>query len=246
MIKPYIKDLYNVSKNLKINKTIKSSYFKRKIKVFKNKSTFTINPNLKYIFKNCSVKEWYLYSNEIEEILKNNDYKLINSKIISTLILTYIKPSCNYLLSSYYHSSSKRIPKIKNKFYDIVFLIKSLMLNADNDLEHLKLLKYKLNHFGISNYKFIFENKLSNINNSNLDQEYLSVTEKDFLKNYLKVNRRKKDFQILKIRADYIYDAFLLFFIDLNKYELSRILFYKENLNYFDYDFEIFVIKEKI
>ena len=247
MSRNYIKELCLETRNLKSNKTIKSKYFKKKIKIFRKKNTNTMNPNLKRIFKCITVKEWYIFSKKIEQIIKNDDFKLQSSKIITTLILSFLSPSYQYLLSAYYYSSSKRIPKIKSKFIDIQFLIKSLILNNDQDEEHLKFVKYKLNHMNISNYKFVFEDKLSIINNKKeLNKEnLLSNSEKDILKHYLTSNRRRHSFKIYKVAKDQIFDAFLLFFLDLSKYELDNILFYKKNLNYFDYDFEVFVIKQK-
>ena len=82
-------------------------------------------------------------------------------------------------------------------------------------------------------------------NIGSLKQESLPTQTEDILKHYLNVNKRKRDFKIFKIRKDFIYDAFFLYFLDLNKYELADVLFYKKNLNYFDYNYEIFVIKRK-
>lgn len=248
MKRNYIKELYQETKSLKKYKTIKSNHFKKRIKIFKKKNTMFINPNLKQVFKKSSVKEWYILSKKISKVLYQEDFKLKSEKIITTLILSFLSPEYEYLLSSYYHSSSKRIPKIKIKFLDIKFLIKSLILNGDNDVEHLDLIKYKLNHIGISNYKLVFENELSEISNkAQLDrEEILTDTEKDILKHYLTSSRRKRNFKIYKISKDQIFDAFFLFFIDLSEYELSKILFYKKNLNYFDYDFEVFVLKKKV
>ena len=247
MARDYIKELYLETKSLKTYKTIKSNHFKKRIKFFKKKNTMFINPNLKLIFKKCTVKEWYIFSTKIEKVLKQEDYKLKSEKIISTLILSFLSPEYEYLLSSYYHTSSKRVPKIKMKFLDIKFLIKSLILNSDKDEEHLKLIKYKLNHIGISNYKLVFEDQLFEISNKiQVDKEIiLSDTEKDILKHYLTSSRRKRNFKIYKISKNHIFDAFFLFFLDLSDYELSKILFYKKNLNYFDYDFEVFVLKRK-
>lgn len=247
MSRNYIKEICLETRNIKTNKTIQSKYFKKKIKIFRKKNTISINPNLKRIFKYMTVKEWYILSTKIEQILKNDDFKLQNSKIVTTLILSFLSPSYEYLLSPYYYSSSKRIPKIKSKFIDIKFLIKSLMLNNDQDPDHLTLVKYKLNHMNISNYKFVFKDKLSIIQNKKqlYKETLLTKSEKDILKHYLTSNRRRRNFKIYKIAKDQIFDAFLLFFLDLRKYELLDILFYKKNLNYFDYDFEVFVIKQK-
>ena len=133
MNKTHIADIYTDYKNKKKFKTIKTSHFKKKIKIFKKKDTMFINPNLKYAFKNCSVKEWIILSKKIEIILKTDDYKINSAKIVSSLILSFIAPSYNYLLSSYYHYSNKRMPKLKIKFKDIKFLIKSLItLNLNN------------------------------------------------------------------------------------------------------------------
>ena len=243
----YIKDLSSFTKNTKKYNTIKCPSFKKKVKIFKKKDTMFINPNLKHFFRNCSVKEWLIINSKIENMLWEDDYKLDTSKIVSSLIMSYLVPQTDYLLSSYYHYSSKRIPKIKGKFQDVQFLIKSLILNNDKDKEHLKSIKYKLNHIGISNFKFVFEKNLFEIENENkLDnEENLSDNTKDILKHYLNVNKRKRDFKIFKIRRDFIYDGFMLFFLNINNYELVDVLFYKNNLNYFDYNYEIFVIKKK-
>jgi len=247
MIRNYVKELYQETKQIKTYKTIKSTHFKKSIKVFKKQQTMFINPNLKLIFKKTTVKDWYILSIKINKILNQTDYKLKSERIISTLILSFLSPDFEYLLSSYYNSSSKRIPKIKLKFLDIQFLIKSLILNDDKDKEHLKLIKYKLNHIGISNYKLVFEDQLYEIGYKQLHQEsHLSNTEKDILKHYLTSSRRKRNFKIYRILKNQIFDAFFLFFLDPSHYELSKILFYKHNLNYFDYDFEVFVLKKKI
>ena len=247
MTRDYIKELCLETKSLKIYKTIKSKHFKKRIKIFKKKDTQFINPNLKRVFKKTTVKDWYILSTKIEKILKQEDYKLKSSRIISTLILSFISPEFEYLLSSYYHSSSKRIPKIKLKFLDIQFLVKSLILNNDKDVDHLKLIKHKLNHIGISNYKLVFEHELYEINNKEQlnSENHLSITEKSILTHYLTSSRRKRNFKIYKISKNQVFDAFFLFFLDLSDYELSKILFYKKNLNYFDYDFEVFVLKKK-
>lgn len=244
--KTFINDL---SSNIKLNKkykTIKSSYFKKKIKIFKKKNTMFLNPNLKKTFRKCSVKEWMIINKKIVNMLNKNYYRVDPNKIIPSLVLTYMIPSYHYLLSSYYHYSSRRIPKIKLKFMDIKFLIKSLILNADEDKDHLKIIKYKLNHIGITNYKFVFENQLSCIDTKPklMGEKDISDSTKDILQHYLNVNKNKRNFKIYKVRKDFIYDAFLLFFMDLSKYELKQILFYKKNLNYFDYDFEVFVLKK--
>lgn len=248
MYKTYTNDLFLDLKNNKKYKTIKSKHFKKRIKIFKKSDSKYINPNLKYIFRNCSVKEWLILSRKLEKILKTNDYELISSKIISRLILSFIEPDFHYLLSSYYHYSDKRVSKCKDKYLDISFLVQSLILNNDQDIEHLKLLKKKLHKkTNISSYKFVFEKHLQKIsNNSTIDNEDIDEETKDVLKHYFNVNKRKRNFNIFKIRKYFIYDAYLLFFLNLNKYEISNVLFYKRNLNYFDYDFEIFVIKEKI
>lgn len=243
LYKTFINDLYTDLKNVKTKSTIKSDYFKKKIKIFKKRNTMYINPNLKYIFKNCSVKDWIILSNKIQKILKQDDFQIKSSQIISSLILSYISPNFHYLLSSYYHCSHKRLPKIKRKFNDLQFLIKTLILNNDIDPEHIQFTKNKLHRMGISNFKFTFEDNLTYINNINTENN-LSLTTKDILKHYLRNNKRKK-FKIFKVRKDFIYDAFFLFFLDLSKYELTQILFYKKNLNYYDYDYEIFVIKRK-
>ena len=246
MYKTYTSDLYNDIKNYKNNQSIKSRYFKKRIKLFKKKDTIFVNSNIKYIFRNCSVKEWMILSDKITTILKKDDFKINPKNIVSSLIRSYLHPHYKYLLSSYYHYSSKRVSKIQNKYMDISFLIRSLILNNDQDEDHLKFLKNKLKRIGISNYKFVFENNIKKIENiKQLNKENLSDNTKDILKHYFNVNKRKRNFKTYKVRRDYIYDAFLLFFLDLNKYELSNVLFYKKNLNYFDYDYEIFVIKKK-
>lgn len=246
MYKTYINDISSDLKQSKKYKTIKTAKFKKKIKIFKKKNTMYINPNLKLAFKHCSVKEWFILSKKLEKIIKTDDYKINSAKIVSSIILSFVTPSYQYLLSSYYNYSSKRIPKISCKFKDIEFLIKSLILNDDKDEEHLKSIKHKLNRIGISNFKFVFDKNINNLDsNEKLNKEDISNTTKDIFKYYLKINKGKRDFKIFKTRKDFIYDGYLLFFLNLSKYELSDILFYKKNVNYIDYDYEVFVIKEK-
>ena len=246
MYKTCTADLYRDIKKSKNNQTIKSRYFKKRIKIFKKKNTMFVNSNIKHIFKNCSVKDWLVLSDKITNLFKIDDYKINPNKIIPSLIISFLQPQYKYLLSSYYHYSSKRIPKIKNKYLDISFLVRSLILNNDQDDDHLKFLKQKLNRIGTGNYKFVFEKNIKKIDNiKELNKENLSDNTKDILKHYFIANHRKRNFKTYKVRSDYIYDAYLLFFINLNNYELSNVLFFKKNLNYFDYDYEIFVIKQK-
>jgi hypothetical protein len=244
--KTHIKDIYTDIKKSKKYKTIKTRYFKKKIKIFSKKNTMYINNNLKHIFRNCTVKEWLIISKKIEKIIKTDDFKINTSHILSSLILSFTLPTNKFLISSYYHYSTRRIPRIKSKFMDINFLIKSLILNNDKDKEHLDSLKYKLNRIGTSSFKFVLKKKLTKIeNNQQIDEQSIDKEIKDTLKHYIHINRNKRNFKIYKIREDFIYDAFILFFLDLRKYELDDILFYKQNLNYFDYDYEVFVLKEK-
>lgn len=244
--KTYINDIYNDLKKNKNNQSIKCNCFKKRIKIFKKKDTLYINPNLKYVFRNCSVKEWLIISKKIVDILNIDSYRLEPSAIMTKLVVYYLQPKYKYLLSNYYHYSNKRIPKIKEKYSDISFLIKSLILNTDQDENHLKLIKKKLGRIGIANFKFVFEKNINKIDKVEMiEQESLSQNTKEILKHYFRNNRRKRNFYISKIRKDFIYDGYLLFFLNSNKYQLTDILFYKHNLNFFDYDFEVFVIKEK-
>ena len=243
MIKRHIDDICGEMKSYKTNQTIKSKLFKKKIKIFKKNNTLNINPNLKKVFKRCSVREWKKMNKVIEEILIQKDFQLKNDKIIATLILQFLTTESQYLLSSYYYTSSKRLPKIKSKFEDIQFLMKSMMLNNDKDKMHLRFIKQKLNTIGISNFKFVFEEDLNEIKMEDVDKEPLDKNGKNILCHYLN-NKRNKNFKINKTRKTQIFDGYFLFFLNLNKYELKDVLFYKHDINFFDYDYEIFVIKK--
>ena len=243
MIKRHIDDICDEIRSFKTSKTIKSKLFKKKIKIFRKNETLNINPNLKKVFKRSSVKEWKKINKIIEEILRQKDFQLKNDKIVATLILQFLVPESQYLLSSYYYTSSKRLPKIKSKFEDIQFLIKSMMLNNDKDKMHLRFIKQKLNTIGITNFKFVFEEDLEEIKMGDVEKESISDEGKNILRHYLN-NKRNKNFKINKILKTRIFDGYFLFFMNLNKYELKDVLFYKNDINYFDYDYEIFVIKK--
>lgn len=244
--KTHIKDIcYNI-KNSKPYYTIDTPHFKKKIKIFTKKDTMFINPNIKHFFKYCSVKDWLIFSQKLETMLLTDDFKIQYDKIISSLILSFISPDFHYLLPSYYHYSSRRIPKIKRKYHDIEFLIKSLIHNNDQDNKHLNSLKYKLRHLNISNFKFVFHDHLTPIKSrKTILKENITDITKDALINHININKkRKKTKKIYKIRKDFIYDGFLLFFLNLNNFELKNVLFYKNDLRSYDYEYEIFVIKK--